>query len=158
MQGQPRNTGKRISEAEFRRMWEDLSISATEIGRRLGITQQAVTHRAQKRGLPRRPKRGGKPACDPRDVQRMYLAGVRLQDIAEALSCDRKTVSNYVTRLGLTKRGGGRHNVALSLDDFRALQLRDRMAETARREQAALCLAEMVDGRRTGGDGRRSAA
>ena len=149
--------GKRVSEAEFRRLWADLSISVAEIGETLGIGQQAVTHRARTRGLPPRPKRGAKPACDPADVARLYRAGVALEEIARALACDRKTVSNYVNRLGLTKRGGGRHNPALSLDDYRAMQLREAMARDAEKSRVQFEAAEMVDGRRTGGDGRRAA-
>ena len=155
--GKPRPTGKRVSEAEFRRMWEDLSMSVAEIGERLGICQTAVSSRAATRGLPARPKRGGKPVLDPDALRRLWLARVGISDIAEALGCDAKTVRNTRKRLGLPARNPGRWKETVALDDYRADQLRRAMAASAREEQAALVLSEMVDGRRTGGDGRKAA-
>lgn len=49
------NRGKAISEAEFRRMWQDASLSITDIGRHLGIGCNAVRSRAAVRGLGERP-------------------------------------------------------------------------------------------------------
>lgn len=144
MKGQPRNTGKTISEADFRRLWTDLSISATEIGRRLGISQQAVTYRAQSRGLPARPKRGAKPVCDADHLGMLYAAGLSMLDMAEVMGCDRKTVHNYCVRLGLPRRGSG-HRPKITLADYRALQLRAALAASASETAAAMRDAEMVD-------------
>lgn len=140
-----RSTGKTISEAEFRRLWSDLSITVDDIGKRLGISQQAVTHRARTRGLPKRPKRGAKPACDPDHLRRLYDAGVTMDDIAVALGCDRKTVHNYVVRLGLQRRGSGSRRNAVSPVDFRAEQLRQAMAADAAKCLVQFEAAEMVD-------------
>lgn len=146
--------GKRISEAEFRRLWDDLSITVAEIGERLGIGQTAVSSRARTRKLPPRPARNGTaPVCDPDVLTRLWLADVPILEIAAALGCDEKTVRNTRRRLGLSERGPGKRKTAVSLADFRALQLRIAMAASARETQAAMWDSEMVDG-----DPRRRAA
>ena len=143
--GKPRPSGKRISEAEFRRMWADLSLSVTQIGERLGIGQTAVSSRAATRGLPARPKRGGRKVLDPEALSRLWLARVGISDIAAALGCDPKTVRNTRKRLGLPARNPGRWKETVSLDDYRAEQLRRAMERSAREERAALRNAEMID-------------
>jgi hypothetical protein len=59
-------------------------------------------------------------------------------------------------RFGLGNRPQGMRGT-IGMADYRVLQLREALAARAREEQAAFALAEMVDGRRTGGDGRRAA-
>lgn len=141
-------SGKRISDAEFRRLWADLSITVAEIGERLGIGQTAVSSRARTRKLPPRPARNGvTPVCNPAVLTRLWLADVPILEIAGALGCDEKTVRNTRRRLGLPERGPGKRKTAVSLSDYRALQLRNALAARAREEQAALRNAEMVDGR-----------
>ena len=77
--------GKQVSNAEFRRMWLDPSLSQKDIGRKLGISYQAVRFRAIARGLP--PARVVKPwkrsiTPDREDeFRRLWLAGVRTADI-----------------------------------------------------------------------------
>lgn len=155
--GKPRNTGKRISEAEFRRLWSDLTITVAEIGERLGICQTAVSSRAKTRGFPARPAGTSKPVCDPKALTRLWNDGVSISGIAKALGCHEKTVRNTRKRLGLPQRGAGRWKSTVSLDDYHAMQLRAAMAASARETEAAIDLCEMRDGRRTGGDGRRAA-
>lgn len=142
--GKPRPSGKRISEAEFQRLWADLDLSVEEIGRRLGISQQGVTHRARTRGLPHRPKRGAKPACEPAALVRLYAAGLSMPDIALALGCNRKTVHNYCVRLGLPRRGNGTRPT-ITLADYRAQLLRAAMAADAEKCRVQFQAAEMVD-------------
>lgn len=142
--GQPRNTGRIVSEAEFRRMWGDLTITVAQIGERLGISQQAVTARAIGRGLPQRPKRGGEPACDPVALTRLYVAGVRKVEIARVFGCSRRTIHNYLVRLSLPRRCD-KSSPTISLADYAADRLRDRLAISAKAEMAALRNAEMVD-------------
>ncbi len=151
--GKPRPTGKLVSEAGFRRMWFDSSLTLAEIGRELGIKQQAVSMRAATRGLPRRPARGAKPACDPELLAKLWLAHVAIDEISASLGCDPKTVRNTRKRLGLPERGPGRRARMITMADYRAGQLRTALAQSAREEQAALRNAEMVDG-----DPRRWAA
>lgn len=153
MLGMSANRGKRISEAEFRRMWDDLTLSERQIGVMLGITQTSVSSRAMTRGFPPRPARGGRPVCDPDALRRLWLAHVPIPDIAAALGCNEKTVRNTRKRLGLPERGPGQWARAVALDDYRALQLRIAMAASARETQAAMWDSEMVDG-----DRRRRAA
>lgn len=136
----PRNTGRVVSEAQFRRWWLDTSITVAQIGERLGIGQQAVTHRAQIRKLPPRPKSGAKPACDEAKFRRLYAAGISHVEMAEFFDCDIKTVLNTRKRLGISNRPRGKR-CKVKLADI----LRECLAAAAREEQAALRLAEMVD-------------
>lgn len=153
-----RNTGKTISEAEFRRLWDDPSITVAQIGERLGIRQTAVSSRAKTRNFPPRPARGTKPICDVAQLTRMWLAGVAIPGIAEALGCNEKTVRNTRVRLGLPERSPGRWKASIGLADFRAVQLRDALAARAREEQAAMINAEMVDNFQALGRALRRAA
>jgi hypothetical protein len=142
------NRGKCISEAEFRRLWSDLTITVAEIGERLGIGQQAVTYRAQTRRLPSRPKRGSKLACDDGMFRRLYAAGIPHNEIAQFFGCDLKTVLNTRKRLGLQQRPHGKR-CTVRMDDL----LRQVLQASARETQAAMWDSEMVDG-----DKRRRAA
>ena len=135
--GKPRPTGKTVTEAAFRRMWNDPSLSVAEIGERLGICQQAVTQRAKVRGLPARKKRGGQPVVDEARFRKLYAAGVAMTEIARLMGFDRKTAHNTVVRLKLPRRGSGKPKQWLTLADYRAAQLREAMAASARAEQAA---------------------
>lgn len=49
--------GKTTSEAEFRRLWMDRTLTQREIGEILGISTTAVQFRAKARGLPPRKKK-----------------------------------------------------------------------------------------------------
>lgn len=141
------NRGRKVSEAEFRRLWGDLSLSEAQIGQMLGISQTAVSSRAMTRGLPRRPASGGAIVITDNTLfRRLLLAGLRYADIAERMGCNEKTVRNHRKRLGLPGRGEGKR-ATMTLADFDALQLRNALAARAREEQAALRNAEMVDGR-----------
>lgn len=147
MKGQPRNTGKTVSEAEFRRMWMDPSLSAAEIGRRLGITHQAVSHRARQRGLP--PRKGPNVTArrrliDGPEFAAMWQASVSLTDLARLYGCSHGTVCNAARRMGLPPRYTNRWHM-ITLADYRALQLRAAMAASASETAAALRMAEMVD-------------
>jgi hypothetical protein len=99
--------GKQITIAQFRRLWDDLSLSQGDIGAMLGISEQAVNLRARKRGFPRR----GFPLekiCKPVDREvfaRMWAGGVRNADIARHFFVSIHSVRHYRDRFGLPSRG-----------------------------------------------------
>ena len=140
--------GKRVSEAEFRRLWADLTISVTEIGRRLGISCNAAKQRAAKRGLPQRTN--GRPwrrTYDHGKMIRLYSAGLSMLKIAQVFGCSYMTVRQALHRSGVEVRD--RHAPRRVRGGVTELL----MASSAREELAALRNAEMVDG-----DPRRWAA
>ena len=106
----PGHRGKRISEAEFRRIWFDDQLSVADIAAYLGITRHAVQCRARRRGLP--PVRGYKrpTVVVPKErhemFARMWRAGVRSVDIRKAFGLRYSTEPARVARqLGLPPRG-----------------------------------------------------
>lgn len=149
MLGMTAKRGKRVSEAEFRRLWEDMSISQAEIGRRLGISGEAVRYRAKTRKLQPRPK--GYPFArkvnEARAV-RLYLTGYSEGAVAVIMGHPRPTIQAALNRAGVVRRS---RNDPTSISADKALRIA--MAASARAEQAALWNAEMVDG-----DPRRRAA
>lgn len=133
--------GKVVSEAEFRRMWMDETITAREIGEQLGVSEQAVRFRAKNRGLPPRKGGGGKfRKIDPVRFRRMWDANVGSADIARAFGVTQPGVNLRARQWGFPKRNCTRWNMVPLV--------RFLWAETARQEQAAMKLAEMVDGYR----------
>ena len=199
-----RKRGPVVSEAEFRRLWADLTISVEEIGRRLGISGNAVRQRADVRGFAPRPR--GRPfarRCDHDQIVELYLSGlsmpkiavrlgvtgnnvlmalrragipsrdrkagagtgsltrvafgpdfdflwqsgVRTADMAALYGCDPATVRDEAARRGHPPRAHCRARPRLG--DLAEWRLRRAMAASAAEEQAALRLAEMVDGERT---------
>ena len=135
------NKGKVVSEAEFRRLWEDMSISQEEIGRKLGITSQAVRYRAARRGLAPRPRaRPFARTVDYSRVVRLYKAGLSQVAVATIVGCPVPSVKAALVEAGVELRG--RHRRA-------SLSLRDAMAHvfaaSARETQDALRKARMVD-------------
>lgn len=152
----PRNTGKTVPLAEFRAMWNDPSLSVAQIGERLGICQQAVTQRAKTRGLPARKPRGGQHVINEPQFRKLYAAGIAMAEIARILGCDRKTVHNAVDRFGLPRRGSGNPKQWLTLADYRAAQLREAMAATAKAEQAAMRAMQQEGSSRRPGQDRKA--
>lgn len=97
--------GRRVSAAEFRRMWLDPDLRVDDIAAELGITRQAVQCRARARGLPQRVP----PAvCSIRDLETfaaMWTAGVPTKDIMAHFGVSHLTPRNTAARLGLPPRG-----------------------------------------------------
>lgn len=147
--------GRRISRAAFVEAWNNPDLTTEDIAAMFGVYRTSVSHMGQRRGLPPR-KCGAKPKVQREPFASLWLAGVSTLDIAKAIGVSRNYTGVLARRFGLSNRPQGARDV-ISIEDFRALQLREAMAASAREEQAALALAEMVDGRRTGGDGRRAA-
>jgi len=132
--------GKRVSEAEFRRLWGDMSISVTEIGRRLGISGNAVKMRAKCRELPDRPR--GRPFARKHDHTRLislYRAGLSMHAIARAEGCAEHTVFKALQRAGERSR----HRKDPMTTNSPALAL---LAASARETEAAMWDSDMADG------------
>ena len=104
MKGQPRNTGRTVSEAEFRRMWADLSVSVEDIGRRRHFRQRGEDARQA-------PGPAGSPArqavCRRHDHDRMvrlYRARLSMAAVAQAVGCREHTVLQALRRAGEPSR------------------------------------------------------
>lgn len=147
--GQKPPRGKQVTFAEFRRMWFDPSLTVADIARALGICNRSVWQRAKHRGMPDRTsiiKPGPKPTLDAA-AEALWRACVRAEDIAALYGVKVSTVHMHVHRNKVQRsRKVSRWNPAISLADYRAMQLREAMAASAREEEAALALAEMRDG------------
>ncbi len=134
--------GKRISEAEFRRLWFDRSLTAAQIGKMLGITQSAVAYRAKARGLP--PRGNSKERIHAFQGKRidalraLWAAGVRRRDIADAFGVHENTVGEAVVRLGLPPRGKASSHKAITLAEYNStILLPQAMKARARAERKA---------------------
>jgi hypothetical protein len=127
-----RKRGASITMAEFKRVWSDRSITIAQIGEMLGVSQQAVSLRAAKRGLPPR----GYPVerfTIIRDVdlfKRMWLADVRGADICAHFGAAPDTLRHAVRRHNLPKRGKGRIRT-IRLPEFWEMEMARKLAEDA---------------------------
>lgn len=133
--------GKTISEAEFRRMWQDESLTITEIGRRLGIGCNAVRSRAAVRGLGDRPIRHPRMSTKKIDddaMQKLWAKGVQIDEICARLGVGKASVRLAVKRLGLPARphGGVRGTRAMVLNGLDG-RLREMWEAGVRREDIA---------------------
>lgn len=123
--------GKAVSDAEFERLWSDYSLTCAQIGARLGITRQAVSTRARRRGLPPRPQGRRVPAYDVELFGRMVSAGVRQADIAAHFGMSDTTVRAHARRAGLAPREPAAPPITLY--EFAEMELARRMASATRR-------------------------
>ncbi|HMO63981.1 MAG TPA: hypothetical protein PKE47_01925 [Verrucomicrobiota bacterium] len=123
-----RRRGPVLPVAAFRALWLDPALSVAAIGRRLGITRQAVRWRALAYGLP-----AERPAplriADAELLRALWSARVPQAQIARHFGVDRTTVAAEARRLGLPHRprGRGARPVALAV----ALMARSAAAEGA---------------------------
>lgn len=113
--------GKTISEAEFRRMWQDANLTITEIGRRLGIGCNAVRSRAAVRGLGERPikhPRMSTKKIDDDAMRKLWAKGVPIDEICDQLGVGKASIRLAIKRLGLPARphGGVRGTRAMVLN------------------------------------------
>jgi len=158
IKGQRAHRGKRISERAFAALWNDTSLTESEIGAILGVSRGAVYCRAKARGLPKRRAGGSVPRPYP-DLADIYLSNVRICDLAALYGVTPASVYRAAARLGLPKRAvTGKAGVPLA--DYLAWQAYARMAAAARHEQAAMINAELADqigSRRVGADMARRA-
>lgn len=151
--GVPAPRGPAMTEADFRRMWNDWSIPITEMGRRLGISASAVRYRAISRGLPPRGRdRPWQRTLDRERIVQLYKAGLSMRAVGKVCGTSRGGVASVLRSEGVQRRPRA-VQAPVTLNDLPRLVL----AAAARKEQAALWLSEMVDGQPPG-PGRRRAA
>ena len=149
----------RISRARFTDMWQR-HVHGDVIAAHFGINRSTVTKLARRYGLDlRRERRAARwviPFERSAEFTAMWRGMVTCGQIARHFGVNRKTVENHAKRLLLPLRGKGGAGRWLDLSQWRHVQLREAMAASARETQAAMRLAEMVDGKHNGG-GRRAA-
>ncbi len=140
VKGQKPPRGKRVTTAEFKRMWFDPALTLDDIGRSLGICNRSVWQRAKHRGMPPRPtiiKPGPAPSLDEA-AEDMWRACVLAEDIAAAYGVTVSTVHMHVHRKGVKReRKLSRWHPGISLDQYRQMKLGEALAERARHEQSA---------------------
>lgn len=131
--------------AEFSRLWADESLTLSQIGQQLGISQQAVTGRAATRGLVKTRPMGPRPSISDDGLFRdMWAAGVVVSDMARHFGVHDRSIRNHVTRLGLPKRGNYGW-ASITLADFLAQRLRAHFDAAAAETKAAMRQSKMVD-------------
>lgn len=137
--GEAAHRGKVVSEAEFRRMWNDPTLTAMQIGAILGVTPQAVFLRGKKRGLSSRKAMICATKCvlPVKEFTDMWIAGVQTRDIIAHFGCSHLTPKNTAKRLGLPLRGRGWQS-GVRLADYLEQRMARRMAEGAARAQARI--------------------
>lgn len=146
--GKPANRGKRVSQAEFRRMWHDQSLTLEQIGARLWIHKATVSQRARTLGLPSRYEaitvhRPDRKIHDPDLCIAMLRFGVSIAEICAHFGISANSLKSFRNRHGEPgrKRGKCKENMRTVREfmEARAAQrLAERMAEVARAERAAV--------------------
>ncbi|PWE48461.1 hypothetical protein DEM26_18100 [Thioclava sp. NG1] len=137
MSGASANRGITVSEAEFRRLWADRSLTRDQIGQRLGgISGEAVRNRAMARGLPFRGKckRHIAAVQDEAEFERMWLANVSSSVLAEHYRCSRAAIRKTAKRLGLPSRKSWPRQISMA--KFREIDAVRAMHEIAAKNRA----------------------
>lgn len=133
--------GKKVSGAEFARLWNDHGMTLAEIGARLEISEQAVRSRAATRGLPARPRypRERFHLIGPgqvADFASMWRSCVGRLEMAKHFGTNEQRIGTTAARLGLPKRELTRWN-KITIEQWRERELARKMAEAAAEEQCA---------------------
>ena len=140
--------GKQVTTAEFRRMWYDQSMTVADIARALDICTRSVWQRARHRGLPPRTTfiKPGPAATLDADAEAMWQACVCADDVAAAYGITASAVHMHMHRRRIRRgRPVNRWHKAITIAEYRALQLRLALAASARETAAAMRDAEMID-------------
>lgn len=137
--GQTANRGRKMSNAEFSRLWNNPEIPAQQIADDLGISRQAVLSRALLRGLSKRKGGAGSGRkIDPVVMRAMWDANVGATEIAKHFGITNcNSVSKRARLWGFPPRNCNRHNSISVLAFF--------MRADAQEMRAQWELAEMVD-------------
>lgn len=141
--------GVKTTIKEFRRLWLDPSLTVDQIGEILGITETAVRQRAKHRNMPdRRPIRWAAMSGFDEHFAAMFEARVSSAELARHYGLTISAVEKHARKIGVKRsRRVSRWDRGITVADYQMIRLRERMAASAREEEAALHLAEMVDGR-----------
>lgn len=138
----------------FCSLWNNHAVPTRRIAEAMGMTRQGVQYWAARLGLPSRAKLRRRKH-DPALLAEMWAAGVSTSDIAQHFGlAHHACVSTAARCMGLPRRqrgpsgrmnGGWRPTITAAA--FFEARLAQRMARSAREEQAAMIAAEMVDRR-----------
>lgn len=140
---------KPVSAARMRRLYEVENLSLEAIAAQIGCDPQTVWRKAKNLGL-RRPTTNNyaRRIKWPADFNQMWRAGVLIADIMQAAvteQVDVRCVSREARRRGLPPRNKGARWKAITMDEYRQINLAKAMAKTARIEQAAFISANLAD-------------
>lgn len=135
----------RIPSSEIRRVWMDPDLSTTEAARKVGLARSNLWRRAKALGLPPREPGNKEARIDEPAFRAMWAAGVSLRAMGDFFGLHPLSIRAIRARLKLKPRPCGGRQSALTLDQYRQMVLAERMAETARRERAALREMDMID-------------
>lgn len=137
--------GRRVSHAEFLRLWNDPTLTTAEIGRRLGCHQSAVCKRAAARGLPERGCLARIKIHDEALFREMWDAGVQIADMAAHFKVSPSNIKRACKRFGVTPRGKGDWRRAKTLSQFLQDRLARSWAVTSLRDQVMMIDAGMIE-------------
>lgn len=132
--------------AEFVALWSDRSLTLDQIGARLGISGQAVAHRAHSRGLPPRPAIKPNQKFDRALLRELYIAGVSTAAIGALFGMTSTRVGKAARHMGLSRPRATRHH-PVTIADWRAEKLRQAMERDAQATRAAMRAMGMEVGR-----------
>lgn len=143
----PRTSPVRFSRAAFEAMWFDDNLTTDQIAARIGVARTSVSVLGRRMGLPAR-KTGAKRKVDAVLFTALWNARVSTAEICKAMRLGGRNYPGVIAQsLGLPKRPQGMRGT-ITWDDYRAMQLRETMAASARETRQALILCEMLDGYR----------
>ena len=126
---------KCIPNAEIRRVWLDARLTSAEAARALGLSRGQLWKRAKEMGLPAR-REGRRPVIPASILTPLWMANVRVSDIATLFKCPPNSVSQSARRYGLPQRPKGRRFL-ITLEAYRQQLLGQHMARQARAEVVA---------------------
>lgn len=141
--GMRAHRGERISDAEFRRLWDDPALTLADIGKRLGISSKAVSQRGAVRGFPRRVG-GRRRVYDAARIVALYRLGLAEHAVAALMGCSRCAVQGALNAAGVARRVKGVPS-PLQPEAARDALLALAMRQAAQVTRAAMRDAEMVD-------------
>ena len=141
--------GRRVSHAEFLRLWNEPSLTTADIGRMLNITGSNVCKRARSRGLPPRGSMARVLIHDTDTFREMWAAGVLIEEMGRHFGVPGRTIKRTRVRLGLPPRQRGNFGRSITLQQFLHDRLARQMARTALQEQVMMldagCIARSTE-------------
>jgi hypothetical protein len=135
---------KIFSAKAFADAWINPDVTRDQIAARFGMSNLHTWRVAKRLGLP--PRRIGPriKAVPEAFIRAAWLAGVGSHEIAARAGICPDTLFHRAKAMGLPLRGSG-VRPKMTLMEFDAIALRERLAAAARVERAALINAEMAD-------------
>lgn len=149
VKGAKPHRGKRVTLAEFSRLWHDPRMTVADIARALDISERSVWSRAHHRGMPDRTQIAAMGKCGfGAEFEAMWFARVIAADIGAHYGRHEDSVSKHARRHGFQRSAPiTRWAPGITLAEYRLREMATRMAAAARVEQAAFRCAEMIEAR-----------